>query len=152
MRLSQDEIAELKIDVKAWTGAMQIAGRGAEAPTFELPGPVMLEVRKRKLSGPVATGKGNHAFMGGEKFRLSGMHVEKLDHVDAVNISAQFVPAEPTLAAEVAGMTLSLQEAMEQLTGFEAFALQFRGALPKAKTPAAVAAEVHESDPSWGCW
>lgn len=151
MRLSQDEIAELKIDVKAWTGAMQIAGRGADAPTFELPGPIMLEVRKRKLSGPVATGKGNHAFMGGEKFRLSGMHVERTVS-DDVNISAQFVPAEPALAAEVAGMTLTLQDAMEQLVGFEAFALQFRGALPKAKTPAKVAEVAHEADPSWGCW
>lgn len=151
MRITQEQIADDGINVKAWAAAMQIAGRSPEAPGFRVKGPCIMTVRRRRSpSGVGGTTTGPHSFMGDEVFKLSGVHVEKMATSTGVVISVQMIPITADAASEISGATMPLEEAIENFDGLEDFALQFRGAAPKPKTVEAKAAVEREANPSWG--
>jgi hypothetical protein len=150
VRITDEQIAADGVNIKAWAAAMQIAGRGPDAPNFKVKGPCIMTVRRRRLSGAVGTATGPYSFMGDEEFKLSGVHVERLPSAAYVTITVQMIPTTAGAASDISGTTLPLEEAIENFEGLEDFALQFRGALPKPKTPAAIAAVEREANPSWG--
>lgn len=157
MRLTKLEAERLGINPKAWTAAMQRACREPGAPSFKMRGPVSLQVRTRRLSGTTAVARGTHYFVGDEALRVTGLTVDTDPMADAVLISVLLQPATTDLAAEIAGLTLTLSECMELLEGFEDFATSHQMAVApaRAEKPMTIAQRteaLREENPLYGAW
>jgi hypothetical protein len=153
MRITDEELSSNGINIKRWIAEMQKAARGPEAPTFELKGACVLNVRSRRATGTVAVKSKNMPFVGGEKFRLSSF-VDEYDPSRMTHtVSIALVPATPSLAGEISGLTLSMIECVSLLEGFEDWVGTFASAKyaePSKKPPSIK--EEHEANPSWGSW
>ena len=162
MLITSDELIERKIHLKTWLHELQVGGKAENAPSFPLSGPVTLPTRKRNARprpGEAAMVISRHPYMGGEKFKLTGVSAEK-NRDDAFLINVVMTPATTDLAAQgISGMTLPLEDAMRYFDGITAFA---EGALKSAvgitpgiehsgapKRKVITKAEVAES---WGSW
>lgn len=159
MLLTNDQIVESKLHLKTWLHTMQVAAKAAGAPTFTLKGPCMLSVRFRSGRPSGGVSARNHSFLGGEAFKISGVVAEQdADVTDSVTIVVNMIPATATLAKEMSGMTLTLQEAMELFDGAEEFAMKCRidaiGDDPGRKHSGAPKPKVirKEDNPMWGAW
>jgi len=153
MFLRQEELADKGINLKAWLGAVQRAAKGPDAPTFALGGPITLDVRTRRTGGTVATAKGRWAFMGGEEFKIGGISSDRSASTESISITVTLVPAKMSLAAEISGMSLTLQECLDQLDGFEQWLESFDNV--KYEEPQMRPAPVkdqREANPMWGSW
>lgn len=160
MRLTVDEIVKHGINLKAWLGEMQRASRGESAPVFALKGPCTLKVRKRRFSGNynappsgAATTTVTHAFFGGEEFRIGGVTSDKSALDQTFLISVTLTPAKMTLSKEMSGMSLTLSECCELLSGFEEWCDSFgnfKYQEPEKKPPSL--AEQREANTMWGSW
>jgi hypothetical protein len=160
--LSNEEIIKLGVNLKAWAGAMQTAGRGPQAPRFKVNGPRSMVVRKRRQpvgnghsgpgqSGP-ATYTGEYPFIGHEEFCLGGITVTSSD--SGFGLMAQFTPVGSELMQTVSGMTVPLALAFEHFEGLHTWAMQFASAKPPAAklTPAQQLETDHANNTSWGAW
>lgn len=162
MLITSDELIERKIHLKTWLHELQVGGRAANAPSFPLSGPVTLPTRKRNARprpGEAAMVTSRHPYMGGEKFKLTGVSAEK-NRDDAFLINVVMMPATSDLAAQgISGMTLSLEDAMRYFDGITAFA---EGALRSAVgitpsiehsgAPKRKVITKEEVAESWGTW
>ena len=132
MLITSDELIERKIHLKTWLHELQVGGKAENAPSFPLSGPVTLPTRKRNARprpGEAAMVTSRHPYMGGEKFKLTGVSSEK-NRDDAFLINVVMTPATTDLAAQgISGMTLPLEDAMRYFDGITAFA---EGALKSA--------------------
>ncbi len=162
MLITSDELIERKIHLKTWLHELQVRGKAANAPSFEISGPVSLPTRKRNARprpGEAAMVTSNHPYMGGEKFKLTGVSAEASKEGGFL-INVVMTPATTDLAAlGLSGMSISLEKAMVHFDGLTAFAeeamkaavgitpgIEHSGA-PKRKV--ITKAEVAES---WGTW
>ena len=162
MLITSDELIERKIRLKTWLHELQVGGKAANAPSFPLSGPVTLPTRKRNARprpGEAAMVTSRHPYMGGEKFKLTGVSSEK-NRDDAFLISVVMTPAATDLAAQgISGMTLPLEDAMLYFDGLTAFA---EGALKSAVgitpgiehsgAPKRKVITKEEVAESWGTW
>lgn len=162
MLITSDELIERKIHLKTWLHELQVGGKAANAPSFPLSGPVTLPTRKRNTRprpGEAAMVTSRHPYMGGEKFKLTGVSAEKTRD-DAFLINVVMTPATTDLAAQgISGMTLPLEDAMRYFDGLTAFA---EGALRSAVgitpgiehsgAPKRKVITKEEVAESWGTW
>lgn len=162
MLITNDELIERKIHLKTWLHELQVGGKAANAPSFSLSGPVTLPTRKRNARprpGEAAMVTSRHPYMGGEKFKLTGVSAEK-NRDDAFLINVVMTPATTDLAAQgISGMTLPLEDAMRYFDGITAFA---EGALKSAVgitpgiehsgAPKRKVITKEEVVESWGTW
>lgn len=153
MRITSDEVSRYGLNIKRWLGEMQLASREVGAPTFALKGPVSLQVRYRRGTGPTAVTTRSKAFLGGEVFRVSGLAADYQNTSDTYFLSVSLAPANTQLAGEISGMTLTLLECVTMLEGFEEWMAAFESAkyAELSKKPPSIK-EVHEANPVWGSW
>lgn len=156
MFISDQEALERGIDVRAWAAAMQRMAREPETKPFGLKGPITLNVRKRRPSGPMATSVSRYAFIGHEVFRLSGVSQELDAAKRGRTISMQFTPIDLELVKEVSGMTLTLDHAMNAFDGLEEWCMSMQMAAgvvaPGEARTAARPADERAANPVWGSW
>lgn len=157
MRLTREEAEERGIDLKGWTGALQRAGRAPEAPSFQMAGPCMLDVRVRRAPRPggPASATVRYPFIGDEKFKISGIDVTLHPNDMSYIIKMMFTPATLELSQEMTGLTLLMQEAFSTFDGLEEWAMGFRGEVFTKSVPVTPkkALEVeHDSNEAWGSW
>ena len=162
MLITSDELIERKIHLKTWLHELQVGGKAENAPSFPLSGPVTLPTRKRNARprpGEAAMVTSRHPYMGGEKFKLTGVSAEK-NRDDAFLINVVMTPATTDLAAQsISKMTLPLEDAMLYFDGLTAFA---EGALKSAVgitpgiersgAPKRKVITKEEVAESWGTW
>lgn len=165
MLITSDELIERKIHLKTWLHELQVGGRAENAPSFPLSGPVTLPTRKRKSAmprprpGEAAMVTSRHPYMGGEKFKLTGVSSEK-NRDDAFLINVVMTPATTDLAAQgISGMTLPLEDAMRYFDGLTAFAeralksaVGITPGIEHSGAPKRKAITKEEVAESWGTW
>ena len=150
-RAEMEKNPQLVSNLKSWCGNLNAATKQVGCPLFEIGGPETLLARARR-TGPAVS----HAFMGGEKFRLSSLVVDRKPNADEVTVSCVFIPADST-AAEVSSLTLLLSKAVDVFDGFEAW-IDISSVTPKAPPPPGAREEplptVEETRASetWGAW
>lgn len=166
MRLKYEEVEEYGINLKGWIAHMQLDGKRTDVdrPVFALKGPEQLKVRTRRASGPAAVSTRTHPFYGGEKFSVGGFAVNDSPREQEYQILVTLVPVDMSLARDISGMTLQFSEFIEKFEGAEEWVESFgeqkhsadvvlKKPVPGRKTvDKRPLKEIHESNPSWGCW
>lgn len=146
--------------VKSWAARANIAVKEGSAPIVKVAGPCMHEVRTRRATRG-SFGTGNYNFSGGEEFKISSVFIEKKVHADEVVLAVTFVPKSVSLIAEIAGITMELQDALDFFDGMKEWFSEVESVVnaieekKEAERPKAVhiptVAESRASS-TWGAW
>lgn len=156
MRISRHEVESAGVNLKAWLGAIQREAKEGNL-SFALKGPVSRQVRVRRSgAGTMAR---THAFFGDEQFRIGGVVSDHDATTGDILVSVTLIPAKMELAAQMSGMTMTLDECFIHLEGFEDWAGTFNAikhlelAEPgKPVKKRLTLQEERELNPMWGRW
>jgi hypothetical protein len=160
MFVSKHELASeptLGKQIRNWAANLNLAAKGAGAPTFKISGPCQLNTRQRRPGVP--TGMEN--YMGGEEFRISSIFTEENHKCDGFNVNVIFTPVDMKLVQYIVGITMPLEDAIVTFDGFEEWtktsAIESKASKSvKEHEREAIAAlptvEETRSGESWGAW
>jgi hypothetical protein len=147
---------------------MATIAKSSDSPVFEVSGPVSLPARMRRVAvhRPLAGGGkvkhtralpigDTHAFIGGEKLRL--VDVATMRNVNGdTELLVTFIPVDLDLAKTVASVTLSLDLAVNHLTGlaqwFEGVASSVSKTIETPLSKEELLQQQLEQDEVYGSW
>lgn len=155
MLITEDHLAKNGIDLKAWLNAMQRDSRGPEGRAFSLSGPCTFPVRPRR-TGTAKSIEVSHSFVGGERFRIGSVVVERDGIRSAWTIKVVMTPLDMTMAGMVASASMLLEDACRYFDGMEDWVFEMSKATApepaRVKKSATIQEQRAAANPAWGAW